>query len=74
MFIRRTENNWLTKWWLGVDKVVLFCTLFLIVFGIVIQFSASPYQARRMGLSDEYHFIKAIGVYIWLGFLVMLIA
>ena len=24
MFIRRTENNWLTKWWLGVDKTVLF--------------------------------------------------
>ncbi len=67
MFIRRTENNWLAKWWLGVDKIILFSVLALIIFGIVIQISASPYQARRMGLSDEYHFVKNIFVYIWIG-------
>ncbi len=71
MFIRRTENNWLTKWWLGVDKTVLFSVLALIVFGIIIQFSASPYQARRSGY-DEYHFIKNISVYIWLGLFSMI--
>ncbi|MCR5506485.1 MAG: FtsW/RodA/SpoVE family cell cycle protein [bacterium] len=74
MFIRRTENNWLTKWWLGVDKVVLFCVFTLIVFGVLIQFSASPYQARRMGLHDEYNFIKNIGVYFWIGISSMLVS
>ena len=73
MFIRRTENNWLTKWWLGVDKIVLFSVLALIIFGIVIQFAASPYQARRMGLGDEYHFIKNVFIYLWLGLGVILV-
>ncbi len=72
MFIRRTENNLFTKWWLGVDKFILFSVLALIVFGILIQFAASPYQARRMKFSDEYHFIKNIGVYMWFGLFIMI--
>ena len=64
MFIRRTENNLFTKWWLGVDKFILFSVLALIVFGILIQFAASPYQARRMKFSDEYHFIKNILLFV----------
>lgn len=71
MFIRRTENNWLAKWWLGVDKTVLFSVLALIVFGILIQFSASPYQAKRIGY-NEYHFIKNIFVYACIGIACMI--
>ena len=71
MFIRRTENNWLAKWWLGVDKTVLFSVLALIVFGILIQFSASPYQAKRIGY-NEYHFIKNIFVYSCIGIACMI--
>ncbi len=73
MFIRRTENNWFAKWWLGVDKVVLFAVLTLIIFGILIQFAASPYQARRMNLSDEYHFVKNISMYVLPGIFGMIL-
>ena len=71
MFIKRTENNWLAKWWLGVDKTVLFSVLALVLFGVVIQFAASPYQARRSGY-NEYHFIRNMCIYIFPSIMLMI--
>ena len=57
MFIKRTENNVFTKWWLAVDKNILFAVASLMGVGILMLFSASPYAARRIGL-NEFTYIK----------------
>ena len=66
MFMKRTDNNLLTKWWLGVDKVVLFAVLGLIVFGALMVCSTGPYAAQRARL-DELFYIKKMLVYIPVG-------
>ena len=66
MFMKRTDNNLLTKWWLGVDKIVLFAVLGLIVFGALMVCSTGPYAAQRARL-DELFYIKKMLVYIPVG-------
>ena len=48
MFMKRTDNNLLTKWWLGVDKVVLFAVLGFTVFGalMVVQPDRMPHKGQ----------------------------
>lgn len=72
MFIKRTENNVFTKWWLAVDKNILFAVASLIGVGILMLFSASPYAARRIGL-NEFTYIKKFAVYFWIGISVLII-
>ncbi len=71
MFIKRTENNVFTNWWLAVDKNILITVAFLIGVGILMLFSASPYVARRVGLND-FAYIKKFAIYFWIGIFTLL--
>ena len=71
MFIKRTENNIFTKWWLAVDKNILITVAFLIGVGILMLVSASPYAARRVGL-NEFAYIKKFAIYFWIGLFTLL--
>ena len=64
--LARTDESLLAKWWFGLDKPVFLETLFLIVVGSMMIFSASPYSAARINLG-EYSYIKKYLVYLALG-------
>ncbi|MDR1477270.1 MAG: FtsW/RodA/SpoVE family cell cycle protein, partial [Rickettsiales bacterium] len=66
MMLARTDESLLAKWWFGLDKQVFLETLFLIVVGSMMIFSASPYSATRINLG-EYAYIKKYLAYFALG-------
>ena len=53
----RNSRSLISKWWWTVDKVLLSLVTVLIIFGIFLNFSASPSVANRIG-ADTFHFIK----------------
>ena len=71
MLMKRTENSLLSKWWLAVDKTILFTVLGLSIAGIFMVWSTSTYLAKRMGY-DELFFVKKMAVYVPLGFVCLL--
>ncbi|MBR2865694.1 MAG: FtsW/RodA/SpoVE family cell cycle protein, partial [Elusimicrobiaceae bacterium] len=54
----RTDNSILAQWWWTVDKWMLGAIFAIIGIGIILNFSASPAIAERIGASDSYFFIK----------------
>lgn len=60
----RTDKSPLSEWWWTVDKVLLTSVLLLMLAGIVLSFAASPPQAARMELGDDFYFVKRHGVFL----------
>ena len=54
----RTDNSIIAQWWWTVDKWMLGAIFAIIAIGIILNFSASPAIAERIGASDNYFFIK----------------
>lgn len=54
---KRNSRNIISNWWWTVDKVLLGLITVLIIFGIFLNFSASPSVANRIG-ADTFHFVK----------------
>lgn len=54
---KRNSRNIIGNWWWTVDKVLLGLITVLIIFGIFLNFSASPSVANRIG-ADTFHFVK----------------
>lgn len=59
----RRSNNALVKWWWTIDKVILFVSLALLAIGIILDITASPAVARKIG-SDDYFFIRKQIIYV----------
>ena len=59
----RQSNNAIVKWWWTVDKVILFVSLALLAIGIILDITASPAVARKIG-SDDYFFIRKQIIYV----------
>lgn len=55
--IRRNSRNIISKWLWTVDKPLLAMVTVLIIFGVFLNFSASPSVANRIG-ADTFHFVK----------------
>lgn len=53
----RNSRSLISNWWWTVDKVLLGLVTVLIVFGIFLNFSASPSVANRIG-AGTFHFVK----------------
>jgi cell division protein FtsW len=53
----RSDRSKLGVWWWTIDGYLLAAIVILTVIGIVLNFSASPAVAQRIGF-DQYHFIK----------------
>ncbi len=53
----RNSRSIISNWWWTVDKVLLSLITVLIIFGIFLNFSASPAVANRIG-ADTFHFVK----------------
>ena len=66
MLMKRTENSLLSKWWLAVDKTVLFTVLALSVFGVFMVWDTSTYLAKRLGYG-EFFYVKKMLLYVPIG-------
>ncbi len=62
----RQSNNAIVKWWWTVDKVILFVSLALLAIGVILDITASPAVARKIG-SDDYFFIRKQIIYVLLS-------
>ena len=68
----RTDRSRLGIWWWTVDRMMLTCTLLLMVLGAVLVMAASPPVAERIGL-PEHHFVFRQIVFMLPALLVMLV-
>ena len=67
----RNSRSIINNWWWTVDKVLLSLITVLIVFGIFLNFSASPAVANRIG-ADTFHFVKRQLFFLPLAYILML--
>ncbi len=72
LIVSHDNRNILANWWWTVDKILLFCLSLLVIFGILLTFSASPAVATRIGF-DSYHFIKRHLFFAPLAYMVMIL-
>lgn len=73
MLIDRTDKSLVARWCLGVDKTILIETIFLILIGTFMIFSATPYSADRSNL-DEFIFIKKYLIYVIIGLFTLIVS
>ena len=62
----RTSNNVFSRWWWSIDRIMLFAFLFLMAFGVVLAFAATPMVANRIGI-EKFYFLNRHIVYIVLS-------
>ncbi len=68
----RNSRSLISNWWWTVDKVLLSLVTVLIIFGIFLNFSASPSVANRIG-ANTFHFIKRQLVFIPIAYGLMVL-
>lgn len=56
----RSNLNFIKKWWLNLDKVNYLLINFIIIFGLFVVISASPYVAKRIGVEYSFFIKKQI--------------
>lgn len=59
----RQSHNAFSKWLWTIDKVILIAALVLIALGVILDITASPAVARRIG-GDDYLFVRKQLVYV----------
>ena len=69
----RSDTSIIARWWWSVDKVMLGAIAAVIVIGILLNFSASPVMAPRIGLSDNYALLKKQLMWLPISFLLMIV-
>lgn len=68
----KRDSSVVGQWWWTVDRQLLFAFFLLLVFGIWINFSVSPFIAKRIGF-EKFYFIKRHLVMALLSFSLMLL-
>ncbi len=53
----RNNLNVIKKWWLNIDKINYLLVIFIIIFGLFMTITSSPYVAKRIGVEDLF-FVK----------------
>lgn len=56
----REKLNFIKIWWLKIDKVILGLVLFLILFGLLMNFTSSPFIAKRIEVPQLFFFHKHV--------------
>ncbi|MBO6282085.1 MAG: cell division protein FtsW [Alphaproteobacteria bacterium] len=68
----RQSHSALAKWLWTVDKIILIASLILIALGVILDITASPAVARRIG-GDDYLFVRKQLVYVGISLVTILI-
>lgn len=57
---KRASNNKLDRWFFTVNKPILLLVVILLIIGVVLNLTASPYVAIRLGVDSFYFFYRHI--------------
>ena len=68
----RQSHSALAKWLWTVDKIILIASLILIALGVILDITASPAVARRIG-GDDYMFVRKQLVYVGISIVTILV-
>lgn len=60
MRFKRSDKNYLTKWFFETDQTILYSVLVLMLVGVIMLISAGNYAAARIGEPPFYFFWKAL--------------
>jgi len=71
--ISRADRSAVANWWWTIDRSLLSVAMILVVFGIFLSFAASPSVASRIGIGDNFHFVRLHIKYTMLAFVVMMV-
>ena len=69
----RSDTSVVARWWWSVDKTMLWSIITVIAIGILLNFSASPVVAPRMGFVDNYALLKKQLTWLPLSFILMIV-
>lgn len=70
-FFNRNSLNYISKWWLDIDKINFLITIGIIIFGLIITANSSPAIAKRIGV-DKFFFLKKQIIFASLAFFVLI--
>ena len=68
----RRNGGFLSRWWWTVDRPLFVAVAMLMAIGAILVAAASPVVAERIGL-DAYYFVRRQQVFLFLGFVVMVL-
>ncbi|RCL00702.1 MAG: cell division protein FtsW [Candidatus Tokpelaia sp. JSC189] len=71
--VSRIDGGPIANWWWTIDRSILAACLLLMGIGLLLSFAASPSVAHRIGIADNFHFVKLHIKYILPAFFVMII-
>ena len=54
------ESGKISKWWLSLDHNIIFSFVLILLCGVMMSLSSSPYVAERIGLGASYFYSKHI--------------
>ncbi|ALE03619.1 FtsW/RodA/SpoVE family cell cycle protein [Bartonella ancashensis] len=58
MVITRADRDPISNWWWTIDRSILSACLILMGIGIMLSFAASPAIATRIGISNNFYFVR----------------
>jgi len=70
--LSRADRSEVANWWWTIDRSLLAAAMMLIGLGIFLSFAASPSVASRIGISDNFHFVRLHARYTILALFVMM--
>lgn len=62
----RSNLNFIKKWWLNLDKINYLLIIFIMIFGLFIVTTSSPFVAKRIGV-DHLFFIKKQLIFVFIS-------
>jgi len=71
--ISRADHSAVANWWWTIDRSLLAIIMMLVGLGIFLSFAASPPVASRIGIEDNFHFVRLHIKYTMLALVVMLV-
>lgn len=72
LILPRSDQSLITEWRRSVDWQILAAAMMLLGFGLMLSLAAGPPAAERLGLSDEFYFVKRHIVFAALALATML--
>ena len=69
--LNRTKINFIKKWWLSIDKTVMFLVIFMMLLGNIFTSLASPVVATRIGASSNIFIVKNL-MFSIIGFFILI--
>ncbi|AFR26559.1 cell division protein FtsW [Bartonella quintana] len=58
MMVTRADRDPVSNWWWTIDRSIFAACLILMGIGIMLSFAASPMIAKKIGIADNFYFVR----------------